>query len=144
MNIKQLTEELGKLLENDNLVNEIQQFLQEYALEDLEGWAWYKLPSTDNFNYIVLLDWQEGYDEDEVETFIKGGYGLNVSIRIDDGSYFKNDTPYPICDDSGECLTGCTLSDSDIEDNFKSMAEYMYDQYQEAIRCEKFSKKYID
>ena len=116
--------------------NDIKNFLNEYAKSTLDGWAWLRLPSSENKDYICLLDWQEGYDLNEKETFIKDGYGLNVSIRIDNGEYFKNDTLYPYDEKTGDCLTGCTLSDADIKDNFDSMADFVVELYNQAIEME--------
>ena len=126
-------------MKKQQIIKEIQNFIKSNQNLDDESWAWYDLPSTDELDYMVLMDWQEGYDKNEHDTFIKEGYGLNVSIRIDKGQYFKCDNPYPIANEQGDIIEGCTLSDKDIEDNFKSMAEFMYDQYKNAIKLEKFN-----
>ena len=121
------------------IIEEIQNFIKNNQNLDMDSWAWYNLPDSDNFSYIILIDWQEGYDKGEHKTFIKNGYGLNVSIRINNGQYFKCDNPYPIANKYGDIIDGCTLSDEDIKDNFKSMSEFMYKQYTSAIESEEFS-----
>ena len=126
------------------IITDVQNLLKDYANTlEYDEWAWCVLPSSENYSYIALLEWQEGFDKNDHETFVKDGYGLDISVRIDNGQYFKCDNPYPICDEHGDCLTGCGFSDNDIKDNFKSMAEYVYDLYNTAIECESFSQKYI-
>ena len=123
----------------------IQEFIKKHATTlEHDAWAWYDLPDESDLHYLVMLDWQEGYDENENTTFVNNGEGLNVSIRVDVGQYFKYDNPYPICNEDGDVIDGCTLSDEDIKDDYKSMAEYMYELFQQAKteQCEKLSKKY--
>ena len=129
-------------MEKEKCIKEIQKFIEQNVTLDHESWAWYDLPDESDLHYIVMLDWQEGYDENENTTFINKGEGLNVSIRVDVGQYFKCDNPYPICNDIGDVIDGCTLDDNDTKDNYKSMAEYMYELFQQAKACEDITKKY--
>ena len=129
----------------ETIIKDVQNLLKNHALTlDYDSWVWCELPSSENHKYIALLEWQEGFDKNDKETFVKDGYGLDISVRVDNGQYFAYDNPYPICDDNGDCLTGCGLSDNDIKDNFKSMAEYIYDLYQTALECEKYFEKYFN
>lgn len=130
-------------MQKEKCIKEIQKFIQEYHEKlDLDAWAWYDLPDESDLHYLVMLDWQEGYDENENSKYIKNGVGLNVSIRVDVGQYFKYDNPYPICNDDGDVIDGVTLDESDLKDNFKSTAEYMYELFQQAKQCEDITKKY--
>lgn len=126
------------------LKNQVQKFLQETATPNLEGWAWFNLPSTENYNYIVLVDWQEGYDTEPENPFITDGYGLNVSVRVDTGNYFKCDNPYPICTEHGDVIDGYTLSRADIENNFSDVAEDVMAMYEQAKACEDITARFIN
>ena len=123
---------------------DIKSLLKKHATElNLGSWAYCSLPSTENFNYMVVMEYQEGFDKDEHETFIHDGYGLEISVRINKGQYFRNDNPYPIVNSYCDCLDGCTLSDNDIKDDFNSITDFIYDQYRYATENEQYSLKYL-
>lgn len=122
------------------IINRIQKFLKQYATEDLEGVATLELPPSENLEYLVILDWQEGYDPEETEMFIKDGLGLNASVRIND-AYFKDDCSYPFISDDGDALTGSTLNEVDVREGFSSLAEFLFDNYKEALDNEKYYLK---
>lgn len=102
---------------------QLKEFLQEYAKPELEGWAWLNLPN----NLLCVLDWQNGYDVNEQSMFISDGYGLNASIRVDAGQYFKDDNPYPVV--NGECLDTYTIGEGDVKENFSSLVDELYDNF---------------
>ena len=129
-------------MNKEQCVKEIKKFLEKQVpvLESEKGaWAWYNLPEESELPYIVLLDWQEGYDENDHERFIQNGYGLNVSIRADVGQYFKCDNPYPICTEQGDVLDGLTMYE-----NFEEIAEYLYNLFQQAKECESITKQFLE
>ena len=128
-------------MKKEQLVKEIREFLEKQVpvLEsDKSAWAWYTLPEESELPYLVLLEWQEGYDENDNERFIQEGYELTVSVRVDTDQYFKCDNPYPICTEYGDVIDGLTMYE-----NFQEIAEDLYDLFQQAKECESTSMKFL-
>lgn len=67
----------------------------------------------------IVLDWVEGYDNDENNPFVKEGYGLEASLRKTKSSFFVGDWEYAY-DDSSMSLEG-----SDKEDNGERVIDYL-------------------
>lgn len=135
-----------KILTNKKLNQEIQNFLKENCVDrklDMDAWAWYNLPSSDNYDYILLLEWQDGYDKDEHSDFIKEGYGLNASIRIDEGQMFKYDNPYPICSKQGDCIDGYSIEFVDVKNGFKNLTHALLQDYKLALKSEQFADEFL-
>lgn len=122
---------------------QVKKFLCETATPDLEGWAWFNLPATDKFNYLVMLDWENGFDDEPDNPFIQDGYGLTVSIRVETGTYFKNDNPYPICTEQGDVIGSYTLSNGDIENGFADATDDIMAMYEQAKECENITEKFL-
>ncbi len=85
-----------------------------------EGCCWQHI--TDK--YFLMLDWVDGYEEDEWEEDIKNGqivgsekeYRLELTIRIEGNQYFKNDNLFL---DDGYV----TFNKNDIEDSIRYLLE---------------------
>ena len=136
-----------KILTNKKLNKEVRDFLTRNTVKnklDISAWAWYELPSSDNHDYILLLEWQEGYDENDNTEFLKNGYGLNVSVRVDMGQYFKCDNPYPIANEHGDCIVGYSIEFVDVKNGFKDLTHALLHDYKLAIKREKFTNEFFD
>lgn len=131
-------------MNKDKLIKKVQNFINETQTLDIDKWAWLDI-SKDELgtlqDYLILLDWQDGYDKDINETFIKNGYGLNISIRVNRNMYFATDNPMPTTNNSDDIIDGCTLSDKDIEDNFKNVSEFIIDELEYAIKFDDINIK---
>ena len=124
-------------MNKDKLIKRVQNFINENKNLDMDAWAWLDISKEELGtlqDYLILLDWQEGYDENENKTFIKGGYGLNISIRVNHNMYFATDNPMPTINNSGNIIDGCTLSNKDIDDNFKNVSSFIIDELEYAIK----------
>ena len=124
-------------MNKDKLIKRLQSFIKKNKNLDMDAWAWLDISKEELGtlqDYLILLDWQEGYDKNENETFIKDGYGLNVSIRVNHNMYFATDNPMPIVNDLGDMIDGCTLSSKDIDDNFKNVSSFIIDELEHAIK----------
>ena len=124
-------------MNKDKLIKRVQNFLKGNKNINMEEWAWLDISKEElgtQQDYLILLDWQEGYDEDEHKTFVKDGYGLNISVRVNHNMYFATDNPMPIANSSGDIIDGCTLSDEDVNDNFKSISTFIIDELEYAIK----------
>lgn len=67
----------------------------------------------------IVLDWVEGYDNDENNPFVKDGYGLEASLRKTKSSFFVGDWEYAY-DDSSMSLEG-----SDKDDKGERVIDYL-------------------
>ena len=131
-------------MNKDKLIKRVQNLIQKNKNLNLDEWAWLDISKEEldtSQDYLILLDWQEGYDENKNETFIKDGYGLNVSIRVNHNMYFATDIPMPIINSSGDIIDGITLSDKDIDDNFKRVSEFIIDELEYAIKFDNINVK---
>ena len=131
-------------MNKDKLIKRVQDLIQKNKNLNLDAWAWLDISKKEldaSQDYLILLDWQGGYDENENETFIKDGYGLNVSIRVNHNMYFAPDNPMPIVNSSGDIIDGITLSDKDIDDNFKRVSEFIIDELEYAIKFDNINVK---
>ena len=131
-------------MNKDKLIKRVQDLIQKNKNLNLDAWAWLDISKKEldaSQDYLILLDWQGGYDENENETFIKDGYGLNVSIRVNHNMYFAPDNPMPIVNSSGDIIEGITLSDKDIDDNFKRVSEFIIDELEYAIKFDNINVK---
>ena len=79
----------------------------------------------------IVLDWIEGYDNDENNPFVKDGYGLEASLRKTKSSYFVSDWEYAY-DDSSMSLEG-----SDKEDNGERVIDYLMSFKEEKVEDSK-------
>ena len=124
-------------MNKDKLIKKVQNFINKTQTLDIDEWAWLDI-SKDELgtlqDYLILLDWQDGYDKNENKKFVKQGYGLNVSVRVNHNMYFATDNPMPIINNLGEVIEGCTLSDEDVKDKFKSISTFMIDELEYAIK----------
>lgn len=133
------------ITERIELENKVKNFLKEYAKPSLEGYATLELPKINNkqeLNYIVIIEWQEGFDPSEAvnNPFIDNeGYGLDISIRVDKGMYFRNDNPYPVISENEEyLLTG--YNPTSVE-QLDEIGDWIVTDYTLAIQKEKYSIK---
>ena len=55
--------------------------------------------------------------------------------------YFATDDPMPIMNSSGDIIDGCTLSDKDIDNNFKRVSEFIIDELEYAIKFDNINVK---
>ena len=127
----------GNKMNKDKLIKRVQNFINKNQTLDMDEWAWLDIIKEElgtQQDYLILLDWQEGYDENEHETFVKDGYGLNISIRVNHNMYFATDNSMPIVNNLGEIVDGCTLSDKDINDKFKSISTFIINELEYAIK----------
>ena len=134
-------------MNKDKLIKRVQKFIQENKNLNMEEWAWLDISKEElgtQQDYLILLDWQEGYDEDEHKTFVKDGYGLNVSIRVNHDMYFATDNPMPIINILGDILDGCTLSEADLIDNFESISKWVVNELEFAIEFDDMNIKGLD
>lgn len=133
-------------MNKDKLVKRVQKFVQEYKNLNMEEWAWLDISKEElgtRNDYLIMLDWQEGYDENEHETFIKDGYGLNISIRVNHDMYFATDNPMPTINVLGEVSDGCTLSEADLKDNFESISKWVVNELEFVIEFDEMNMKDI-
>ena len=79
----------------------------------------------------IVLDWVEGYDNDENNPFVKDGYGLEASLRKTKSSFFVGDWEYAY-DDSSVSLEG-----SDKEDNGERIIDYLMSFKEEKVEDSK-------
>ena len=124
-------------MNKNKLIKRVQNFIKKTQTIDMDEWAWLDISKEElgtSQDYLILLDWQKGYDENENKKFVKQGYGLNVSIRVNHNMYFATDNPMPIVNNSGDIIDGCTLSDKDIDDNFKNVSTFIIDELEYAIK----------
>ena len=124
-------------MNKDKLIKRVQNFINKTQTLDIDEWAWLDISKEElgtSQDYLILLDWQDGYDENENTKFVKQGYGLNVSIRVNHNMYFAIDNPMPIVNNLGEIVDGCTLSDKDINDKFKSISTFIINELEYAIK----------
>lgn len=131
-------------MNKDKLIKRVQKFIQEDKNLNMDEWAWLDISKEElgtSQDYLILLDWQEGYDKNENKKFIKQGYGLNISIRVNHNMYFATDNPMPVVNNSGELIDGCTLSDEDIKDNFKHIATFIINELEYAIKFDNINTR---
>ena len=124
-------------MNKDKLIKRVQNFINKTQTLDIDEWAWLDISKEElgtSQDYLILLDWQDGYDENENTKFVKQGYGLNVSIRVNHNMYFAIDNPMAIVNNLGEIVDGCTLSDKDINDKFKSISTFIINELEYAIK----------
>ena len=131
-------------MNKDKLIKKVQNFINKTQTLDMDEWAWLDISKEElgtSQDYLILLDWQDGYDENENKKFVKQGYGLNVSIRVNHNMYFATDNPMPIVNNLGEIVDGCTLSDKDINDKFKSVSTFIINELEYAIKFDDLNIK---
>ena len=131
-------------MNKDKLIKKVQNFINKTQTLDIDEWAWLDISKDElgtSQDYLILLDWQDGYDKNENKKFVKQGYGLNVSVRVNHNMYFATDNPMPIINNLGDVIEGCTLSDEDVKDKFKSISTFMIDELEYAIKFDDINIK---
>lgn len=135
---------LLKQEKEQQLIKQIAQFIKSNTDMGADTWAYIPISSdvlNSRNNYLILMDWQEGYDETEHTKYIKNGYGLNVTVRVDHDQYFACDNPYPVCNIEGDCIDGFTLSVEDEADNFISVAQSILSLLKNALLVDEMNIK---
>lgn len=120
---------------------QIKKFLQEnceYLLKSDDGdYAYYRIDTRDErhenlYDDIpdlkIVVEWSEGFDAEHEKTnpFVDDqGYGLCVSLRVNDNHMFSVDSYYIDEDYS--------LSKDDMDDGFEKVSEYLLSQIDEYL-----------
>lgn len=113
-------------MKREDLIKKVASFLEGAAHDAIADSQTKNGPSATFYlnitEYIsVVVAWIDGFEPEENNPYIWKTYGLEVSVRLRDSSYFVDDWDYV----NEGCF--CSLYKEDEEDGFKTTAQWVVD-----------------